>query len=175
MAFGAQLRSAAWVAATVLLLGGATAACGDGDGDGGEATPTTASPTTEETSPKANEPDDPAEARKQVTANWEKFFNPATSLDERLNLLEGGGRLRPVLEAFSGDKRMGQVNADVKKVEFTSKTRARVTYDLKLEGRTALPDATGESVEQGGTWKVSTKSLCGLVQHSGDAQEIPGC
>jgi hypothetical protein len=49
----------------------------------------------------------------------------------------------PVLKAFSGDKRGGQVQADVQKVEFTSATKATVTYSLTLNGATALPNASG--------------------------------
>ena len=173
MAFGTQVRSASWAAAAVLLLGAGAVACGDG-GDGGGASPS-ATPTKETTTQKADEPSDPDAARKQVTANWEKFFDPSTSVQEKLDLLEGGDGLRPVLEAFSGDRRVGQVKANVKKVDFTSSTEANVTYDLTLEGQTALPDATGVSVDEGGVWKVSAKSLCGLVQQSGDGQDIPGC
>ncbi|MCM2576572.1 hypothetical protein [Streptomyces meridianus] len=173
MAFGTQARSVSWAAAAALLLGAGAAACGGGGGYGGGASPS-ATPSKETTSKKANEPSDPAAARKQVTADWEKFFDPATPIQQKLDLLEGGGRLRPALEAFSGDERVGQVKADVKKVDFTSSTKADVTYDLTLQGQTALPDATGVSVEEGGTWKVSAKSLCGLVQQ-GDGQDIPGC
>lgn len=173
MAFGTQARSVSWAAAAVFLLGAAAVACGDGDGYGGESP--SATPTKETMSRKADEPSDTAAAQKQVTANWEKFFDPSTPIQEKLDLLEGGGRLRPVLEAFSGDERVGQVKANVKRVDFTSSTAANVTYDLTLQGRTALPDATGVSVDEGGVWKVSAKSLCGVVQRSGDGQDIPGC
>ena len=81
----------------------------------------------------------------------------------------------PVLQAFSGDERGGQVQAKVTKVEFTSATGADVTYTLTLKGATALPDASGSAVEQDGTWKVSAKTLCALVQLSGNASPIPGC
>jgi polyisoprenoid-binding protein YceI len=81
----------------------------------------------------------------------------------------------PVLQAFSGDARGGQVQAKVTKVEFTSATEADVTYTLTLKGATALPDASGSAVEQDGTWKVSAKTLCALVQLSGNASPVPGC
>lgn len=173
MAFGARVRSVAWAAAAVLFMSAGAVACGGGDG-GGESSPS-ATPTEETTSKRSDEPSDPAAARQQVTSNWEKFFDPSTSVEERLDLLEGGGRLRPVFEAFGGDERIRQVKANVKKVDFTSPTRANVTYDLTLEGRTAAPDTTGVSVDEDGTWKVSAKSFCGLVQQSGDGQDIPGC
>ena len=82
----------------------------------------------------------------------------------------------PVLQAFSGDKRGGQVQAEVTKVEFTAPTEATVTYTLTLNGATALPNASGTAVEQDGTWKVSVNTLCALVQLSGNASApAPGC
>jgi len=83
----------------------------------------------------------------------------------------------PVLDAFSGDERVGQVQAQVNDVTFTSATRADVSFSLTLQGATALPDASGTAVEQDGTWKVSVKSLCALVQLSGDGStpDVPGC
>jgi hypothetical protein len=69
------------------------------------------------------------------------------------------------------------VKANVEKIEFTSPTEADVTYTLTLNGATALPNASGTAVEQNGTWKVSVKTLCALVQLSGNGSSspVPGC
>ncbi|MEU7297157.1 hypothetical protein AB0A76_28830 [Streptomyces exfoliatus] len=48
-----------------------------------------------------------------------------------------------------------------------------MTYDLLIDGNPALPGSRGASVLQDGTWKVSVKTLCGLVQLSGTT--VPGC
>ena len=83
----------------------------------------------------------------------------------------------PVMAAFSGDERGGQVEAQVTEVEFTSPTKATVTYTLLVNGATALPDTSGTAVEDDGTWKVSVSTLCALVQLSGNASAsaLPGC
>ncbi|WP_234478649.1 hypothetical protein, partial [Streptomyces sp. MBT65] len=115
-----------------------------------------------------------AGATTQIKANWKKFFDPATSTRDKQAVLENGDKMGPLLKAFSGDKRGGQVQADVQKVEFTAPDKATVTYSLTLNGATALPNASGTTVEQDGTWKVSVNTLCALVALSGDASQSPG-
>lgn len=167
-------RGTAIAAALILALAPAMAACSDDSGGGSEATPPT--PTAERTtSAPASAPADRAAAEAEIRQNWQKFFDPKTSTEEKQAVLENGDRMGPVLQAFSGDERGGQVQAKVTKVEFTSATGADVTYTLTLKGATALPDASGSAVEQDGTWKVSAKTLCALVQLSGNASPIPGC
>jgi hypothetical protein len=165
-------RGTAIAAAVVLLFAPVLAACGDGGGGGGSGTPSpSASVTVSRTAPA-----DPAAAEQQIRQNWEKFFDPATSTQDKQAVLENGDRMGPVLRAFSGDQRGGQVAAKVGKVEFTGPTGATVTYSLTLNGATALPGATGTAVEQDGTWKVSVSTLCALVRLSGNAPtSMPGC
>ncbi|AMW15249.1 hypothetical protein A4E84_08820 [Streptomyces qaidamensis] len=167
-------RGTAIAAALVLALAPALAACSDDSGGGSESTPPT--PSAERTaSVTATAPADRAAAEGEIRQNWQKFFDPKTSTEEKQAVLENGDRMGPVLQAFSGDERGGQVQAKVTKVEFTSATGADVTYTLTLKGATALPDASGSAVEQDGTWKVSAKTLCALVQLSGNASPVPGC
>jgi hypothetical protein len=177
---GAAGRGTALAAALVLLLAPALAACSDDSGGGGDSAPPT--PTVERTASEpaeettsASGPADTAAAEKEIKENWKAFFDPGTSTEEKQAVLENGEKMGPVLAAFSGDERGGQVEAEVKKVAFTSATGADVTYTLLLEGATALPDAAGTAVEQDGTWKVSVKTLCGLVALSGNATPGPGC
>ncbi|MGW6022778.1 hypothetical protein [Streptomyces sp. NPDC055099] len=182
------MRSAALAAAAVLLLAPAAVACGDDSGGGGDSDPP--EPSTDRTSqeasspapeedeteePAEDEPADPAAAEKEVKENFEKFFDPAVPLKEKEAVLEDGAKMRGVLESFNGDERGKQVSADVNKVEFSSATEADVTYALTLKGATALPDASGTSVNQDDTWKVSVKTLCALVKLSGNESPGPGC
>lgn len=170
-------------AAAVLLVAPAAVACGDDSGGGGDSDPpkpsveksTQEPPPSDEASDDASAPADPAAAEKEVKENFEKFFDPAVSLKDKEALLENGSKMRAVLEGFSGDERGKQVSADVNKVEFTSATEADVTYALSLKGATALPDASGTSVNQDDTWKVSVKTLCALVKLSGNESPGPGC
>ncbi|MGV9454297.1 hypothetical protein [Streptomyces sp. NPDC003635] len=173
---GNRGRATALAAALLLFLGPALAACSDDEGGGGDATPP--SPSVERTiSPSATAPADVGAAEQEIKQNWQKFFDPKTPLEEKQTVLENGEQMAPVLQAFSGDERGGQVGAEVTEVAFTSPTEADVTYTLTLKGATALPDAAGTAVEQDGTWKVSAKTLCALVQLSGNgsASPVPGC
>ncbi|MER6958816.1 hypothetical protein [Streptomyces sp. NPDC000618] len=171
-------RGTALAAALVLLLAPALAACSDDDAGGGASgTPSASAPGTTSAPAATNAPADPAAAEREIRQNWEKFFDPATSAEDRQDVLEHGELMGPVLDAFSGDQRGGQVAAKVEKVEFTKPTEATVTYTLTLDGATALPGASGTAVEEDGTWKVSVNSLCALVKLSGDASAsaLPGC
>lgn len=167
-------RGTALTAALVLVLGPVLTACGDDSGGAESPPPTTPDRTT---SAPGTAPANRAAAEQEIRQNWEKFFSPETSLNEKKALLENGETMGPVLDAFSGDERIGQVQAQVNDVTFTSATRADVSFSLTLQGATALPDASGTSVDQDGTWKVSVKSLCALVQLSGDGStpDVPGC
>ncbi len=181
----ARGRGAALALTTALVLGPALAACGDDSGgdDSAPPTPTSRPPTSKEPSsdepssarPSGGAPADRKAAEKEIKANWKKFFDPKVSMKDKEAVLEDGAKMRPVLKSFSGDKRGGQVEATVTRVAFTSETEAAVTYGLALKGATVLPDAKGTSVEQGGTWKVSVKTLCALVQLSGNASPAAGC
>jgi hypothetical protein len=164
-------RGTALTAALFLVLAPGLAACGDG---GGDSPAPTANGTT---SAPASGPADREAAEQEIRQNWEKFFDPETPVEEKKKLLQNGELLGPVLEAFSGDNRVGQVQAKVTDVTFTSPTEADVKFTVTLRGATALPDASGVAVEDDGTWKVSVKSLCALVRLSGDGSppDIPGC
>lgn len=169
-------RGTAFAAALVLIFAPVLAACSDNSGGGSESTPPT--PSVEKTtSAPATAPADPAAATKEIKQNWAKFFDPKTPVKDKLAVLENGDRMALVLKAFGGDQRGGQVQAQVTKVDFTSPTKATVTYNLTLKGATALPNASGTSVEQNGTWKVSVNTLCALVAMSGNASAsaLPGC
>lgn len=161
------------------VLAVALTACSDDRGGGSDSPPPTPTVerTTLSTSPSPSGPADRAAAEKEIKENWQKFFDPKTSTKEKQAVLENGDRMGPVLKAFSGDQRGGQVAAKVTKIEFTKPTEATVTYTLLLNGATALPDASGTSVEQSGAWKVSVNTLCALVQLSGNAtaSALPGC
>ncbi|AZP16729.1 hypothetical protein EJC51_11735 [Streptomyces aquilus] len=166
--------------AVVFVLAASLTACSDDSGGGSESPPPTPTPettTSAPASPSVSGPADKATAEKEVKRNWQKFFDPKTSTKDKQAVLENGDKMGPVLAAFSGDDRGGQVKAQVTKVQFTSPTDATVTYTLLLNGATALPDASGKAVEQDGTWKVSVTTLCALVQLSGNASAsaLPGC
>jgi hypothetical protein len=167
-------RTTVWAAAAVLALI-PVAGCGDDNGSETPPTPTVTTPATPpESPPAASAPADPAAARAEIEKNWTAFFNPATSMEDRVKILENGDALRPLLSAFAGDENAARSSAKVTDVRFTSATEATVTYDLLVGGAPALPDSKGISVLQDDTWKVSLKTLCALVELGGNA-DVPGC
>ncbi|MFB7590536.1 hypothetical protein [Streptomyces sp. NPDC056169] len=163
---GGRPRLAALAAVAVLALAPAMAGCSD-DGSGSTGSDS-ASP-----SATAGEPADPAAAEAEITENWTAFFDPNTTAAEKVKLLENGAAMEPVLAAFAGNENAATTAAKVTGVEFTSAEEANVTYDLLVGGAPALPDSQGTSILQDGTWKVSVKTLCGLVELSGVT--VPGC
>lgn len=171
-----------------VVLVAVLAACGDDGGSSGStaspspAVTATATATGSATTGSpgatagATAPADPAAATAQVTANWEKFFSPQTPLADKAALLQNGDQLVPVLQGFAQDPRVGQVQAKVTGVQFSSASEAVVTYELSLQGNVVEPAATGQAVLENGTWKVSRSTLCGLLAQAGaTATPLPGC
>lgn len=165
-------RILALAAAAVLALTPAVAGCSD-DADTGNQVSESTPPGTTAEPPGEGEPADPAAAEAEITKNWTAFFDPKTSTAEKMELLENGAEMQPVLAAFAGNENAAVTSAKVTGVEFTSATEANVTYDLLVGGSPALPDSQGTSILIDDTWKVSVKTLCGLVELSGVT--VPGC
>ncbi|MEU9774346.1 MULTISPECIES: hypothetical protein [Streptomyces] len=174
MAHTRHSRGAVWAAAAVLVLGPLAVGCSD-DSDSGSATSPTPAATSPASPTEGAGPADPAAAEDQIEESWDVFFDPSTTTEQKVAVLENGEELRPALAAFSGDQNAAAVGAEVTGVEFTSPTEAEVTYDLLVDGVVVLPDTLGTAVEEDGVWKVSQKALCGLVSLSNDAPSVPGC
>lgn len=173
--------TAALTAAAALLLPLATA-CGDETPERAPdatttvvTTPPTVSPTSSPTGATTGAPADPAAAREEIEANWELLFDAKATTDEKVRVLEDGEDLRATVAAFSRTANAARISAEVTEVDFTSPTRADVTYDLKLGTATPLGGAKGVAVLEGGTWKVARESLCALMRLNPDAGSVPGC
>ncbi|MFC9594905.1 hypothetical protein [Streptomyces sp. NPDC056944] len=164
---GGRPRLAVLGAVAVLALAPALASCSDDEGSNGSGTSSSSPP------PASAAPADPVAAKAEITRNWTAFFDPKTPVAEKVRLLENGEQLRPVLGAFAADKNAAMTSAKVTGIEFTSATGANVTYDLLVGGNPALTGSQGTSILQNDTWKVSVKTLCGLVELSGVT--VPGC
>ncbi|MEU3688930.1 hypothetical protein [Streptomyces narbonensis] len=169
---GGRPRLAALAAAALLALAPAVAGCSDDTTSGNEVSEPAPYGMTAEP-PGEDEPADPAAAEAEITKNWTAFFDPKVPAAEKVKLLENGDAMQPVLAAFAGDRNAAATSAKVTDVEFASATEAEVTYDLLVGGAPALPDSQGTTILQDGTWKVSVKTLCGLVELSGVT--VPGC
>lgn len=165
-----------------------TAACGDGSTGASSttaapvttaATTTTAQVTTAltTTAPLTTAPASATttiDAKTAIAANWEEFFSPSETVQQREALLENGASYEQALIQRSQDPRQATAKAKVKSVELTPPDRATVTYDVYLGDTVALPDAQGFAVLQDGVWKVSGESFCALMTLA-STDPVPGC
>jgi len=103
-------------------------------------------------------------AKAQITANWEAFFNGQTSAAKKISLLQNGQKFAAVIKAQAGSGLASSAGAKVTAVVVNSATSATVTYDITLSGATALPNQTGTAVYEDGMWKVGDVSFCQLLK-----------
>ncbi|MFD4240766.1 hypothetical protein ACFWP3_04060 [Streptomyces sp. NPDC058525] len=173
MDLGRHPRIGVWAAAAVLAavpaLGAGSAAAGTQAAPGTPATPVTA---VMAAAPAVDGPADPAKAKAEVEKNWAAFFDSKTSVEEKAKVLENGEFLEPLLGGFAGNTDASVSSAKVTDVAFTSPTQADVTYDLLVGGFPVLPDSKGTAILEDGVWKVSTKTLCALIELSGNPAPI---
>jgi len=113
-------------------------------------------------------------AKAQITANWEAFFNGQTSAAKKISLLQNGQKFAAVINAQAGSGLASSAGAKVTAVVVNSATSATVTYDITLSGATALGNQTGTAVYEGGTWKVGDVSFCQLLklENAGTAPSV---
>lgn len=117
-----------------------------------------------------------------VTRAWQSFFSKNTPISQKETLLENGTTtMKPAVQAFAADPRVGQASATVQSVTFPSPTEADVTYQISLNGAVVMGGMAGKAVKANGSWVVSDSTLCGLLQlaaaqgGSSDSGAIPGC
>jgi hypothetical protein len=113
-------------------------------------------------------------AQAEIKKNWEAFFSKDTPVAKKIDYIEHGDQLKAAVQQFGSDPRTKQASAKVTDVFASSPTSATVKYQVLLNGKVALPSATGTAVNENGTWKVSISTLCGLLGLLGGTA-IPGC
>lgn len=112
-------------------------------------------------------------AQAQITANWEAFFSPNTSLQRSVQILQNGKQFESALRGQAGSSLAKQASAKVTKVELTSPTRATVTFSILLGGQPVLQGQQGIALKVNGVWQVSDQSFCSLLQLQG--KPPPAC
>ncbi|MFE2329562.1 hypothetical protein ACFXD5_37640 [Streptomyces sp. NPDC059385] len=162
-------RSAVWAAAAVLLVAPALAGTASAAEAGAAVPPSVGAAAV----PAADGPADPAAAKAQIEKNWAVFFDPKSSSEEKAAVLEHGDFLEPLLGGLAKLPKADKVSVKVTNVTFTSPTQATVTYDLLVSGTPAMSANKGIAVLDDGVWKVSLKSLCGLIELSGESAPAP--
>jgi hypothetical protein len=157
-----------------LALAATMAACSSSPSTSTSAEPSSAAPASSAASSPAAPASSPASsssgaaasgnAKAQITANWEAFFNGKTSAAKKISLLQNGQKFATVINAQAGSGLASSAGAKVTAVVVNSATKATVSYDITLSGATALPNQTGTAVYEGGTWKVGDVSFCQLLK-----------
>ena len=157
-----------------LALAATMAACSSGSSSPASAEPSSAAsassasavPSAPASSPASSSSGAAASgnAKAQITANWEAFFNGQTSAAKKISLLQNGQKFAAVINAQAGSGLASSAGAKVTAVVVNSATKATVTYDITLSGATALANQTGTAVYEGGTWKVGDVSFCQLLK-----------
>jgi hypothetical protein len=112
---------------------------------------------------------------KAITANWTAFFDPKTSVAQRVKLLQDGSAFASVIQSQAGSALAGSASAQVTKVTVITTSEAAVTYNVLLAGTPALKNQAGTAVYEDGTWKVGDASFCGLLtlENAGKTSGLP--
>ena len=184
MRFQLLARQAA-VPALGLVLAATMAACSSGSSSAAGAPSASApapsssapaSPPASSTAPSSSAPAAAGgNAKAQITANWEAFFNGQTGAAKKISLLQNGDKFSAIIKAQAGSGLASSAGAKVTAVVVNSATSATVSYDITLGGATALPNQTGTAVYENGTWKVGDVSFCQLLKLENNGTAPAAC
>ena len=112
---------------------------------------------------------------KEITTNWEAFFNAKTPVAKRVSLLQDGPTFSSIITSQAGSGLAATATAQVSKVTLITSSEAQVTYDILVSGTPELKNQNGTAVLQDGTWKVGVASFCGLLtlENGGSTSSLP--
>jgi len=160
-----------------LALAATMAACSSSNSAATAASPSSAAPASSVASSPATSPATGSsatasssgqaasgDAKAQITANWEAFFDGKTSAAKKISLLQNGQKFASIINAQAGSGIATSAGAKVTSVVVNSPAQAAVKYDITLNGTTALANQTGTAVYQDGMWKVGDVSFCQLLK-----------
>jgi hypothetical protein len=111
-------------------------------------------------------------AKNQIIANWTRFFNRNTSLQEREQLLVNGPSFNQyIVREFNG---LGTASPSIKikSINFNNKSTANVTYSVYLNQTAVLNNQVGQTELSSNTWKISDSTLCNLLKLAGNQPPI---
>jgi hypothetical protein len=107
------------------------------------------------------------DAATEVTTSYLRFFDPTVAEAERLNLIQDGAAFSQAISQQQKSEFAKAASVEVTKVTVTSANKATVIFTMLLDGSPALPNQTGYAVREGGKWKVSGATFCGLLAAQG--------
>jgi hypothetical protein len=152
---------------------GSSSAAGSPSASAPASSPASASAPASSSAPSSSAPSSSApaaaggNAKAQITANWEAFFDGKTSAAKKIALLQNGDKFSAIIKAQAGSGLAGSIAAKVTAVVVNSATSATVSYNIVSGGQTLLPNQTGTAVNEGGVWKVGDVSFCQLLHLQG--------
>lgn len=145
---------------TALVLGG----CGSSGSTAGAGTTAPGAGGTRAPAATAGTSAAPASVRGAVTKAYAEFFGYKTPASVAEKYLQHGSVFAKTLAAQAEQGLQQRLTARVTKVSMLSPDTAAVTFTLLGNGKPLLPNASGNAVREGGTWKVAAKTFCGLLQ-----------
>jgi len=160
-------------AAGAACLALTAAACGSSGTASPSLTPHASAQASASASPVPGVPEGLKGTAKTIATNWVTFFNPKTPVATRESLLEDGPAFAAQLKGENASSEAQLTSSQVSAVTVTSATAATVTWSLLLSGAPVLSGQKGTAVYQGGTWKVSKASFCGLLSLNAASGPLP--
>jgi hypothetical protein len=158
--------------AGVLAVVAAIAGCGGANSTPGvRSSPSTTTPTpiTRATTSATN-----GVAVTAIKTTYIKFFNPATSLEESVTLLQDGPAFRATLKKQAQTSFAKATTVTVSAVTMDSPNKATVVYSILLSGAPVLVNTTGSAVHESGKWKIAGATFCGLLAAQGPPPAVCG-
>ncbi|MRH89620.1 hypothetical protein GFY24_19595 [Nocardia sp. SYP-A9097] len=98
-----------------------------------------------------------------VTDVFQRFFDGASSSDEKIAALENGPSFADTIRAQADSPIAKGTKVTVSTVTAAGADRANVVYTVSLNGTPALQDQPGDAVRAQGSWKVSAATFCALL------------
>lgn len=163
------------VAGGAAVLAAVLTACGGSSGSSPPSPTQPSAPSSPAAAPSGPEPTSGAAAEAAIKQNWTAFFNAKTPTSRRVQLIEHGQALAPVLRAQAGSSLASSASAQVSSVAITSPKQATVKYTVLVAGTPALRNQTGVAVYRNGVWQVGDTSFCALLklENSGSSSSLP--
>jgi len=104
---------------------------------------------------------------KAIKADWVVFFNGKTPVKTADKYIQNGAKYLSILTTQQKTAFGSSASVKVLSVTDVTKSTAKVTYNILLNGTVALPNQKGVAVLQSGVWKVADTSFCSLLSLEG--------
>ena len=98
---------------------------------------------------------------------YTKFFDPKTPLAVKPAMLQDGTAFVQAIKQQGSTAYAKGSSVSVSNVTLLSPNRASVTFSIIYGGKPVVANQGGWAVKEGGIWKVSGETFCGLVSLSG--------